>query len=135
MYQAILLKLSNSSLIVEVWSFIIYLWLSIIPLQRQNRTKYRLLIVPSIINEQRKLLGWNLIQSGLEGIQEISKMILTERFTCKNTTRLLHPNYTSIFVTSQEVLSQWFYWIREQKHDVKAMTILNFFYSNFPQCH
>ena len=65
-----------------------------------------------------KTLGWNLIKFGLRGIQEISTMILTERFTCNNTERLLNPNYNSIVVTFQEVLSQWFYTLREQKHDV-----------------
>lgn len=98
MYQAIPLELTtNSSLIVQVWSFIIYSWLNIIPLQRQNRTKYRLLIVPSIINEQRELWGWNLIKFVLKGILEISTMILTERFTCKNTKRLLHPKLQQHF--------------------------------------
>lgn len=42
---------------------------------------------PSIINEQRKLLGWNLITFGLEGIHDIFKMILIESFTSKNTKR------------------------------------------------
>lgn len=42
---------------------------------------------PSIINEQRKLLGWNLITFALEGIHDIFKMILIESFTSKNTKR------------------------------------------------
>ena len=53
---------------------------------------------PSIINEQRELLGWNLITFGREGIQDIFKMILIERFRSKNTKTLLDPNYNSIFL-------------------------------------